>query len=200
MSPRGPVSKRVPFQTPIRSPAKIGIIQSAVWPIRPNLMAMPGSWWHKGTDIRTTGVSNGWPIPGFPRRTSNRRRPRPNVLPDPNAKKPFPLHMNKIGIYYAYWTHNWDADFVPYVAKVKRLGFDILEVNSGTVTNMPDSERDRLKRAAEKAGIELTYCIGLPSRYDIASPDAGVRREGMLMTVPELTSRMSKPRRFTFAT
>jgi|CZKI01.1.fsa_nt_gi D-psicose/D-tagatose/L-ribulose 3-epimerase len=87
--------------------------------------------------------------------------------------------MNKIGIYYAYWTHNWDADFVPYVAKVKRLGFDILEVNSGTVTNMPDSERDRLKRAAEKAGIELTYCIGLPSRYDIASPDAGVRREGM---------------------
>jgi len=87
--------------------------------------------------------------------------------------------MNKIGIYYAYWTHNWDADFVPYVAKVRRLGFDILEVNSGTVTNMPDRERDRLKRAADKAGIELTYCIGLPPRYDIASPDAGVRREGI---------------------
>jgi len=87
--------------------------------------------------------------------------------------------MNKIGIYYAYWTHNWDADFVPYVAKVKRLGFDILEVNSGTVTNMPDRERDRLRRAAERAGIELTYCIGLPPRFDIASPDAGVRSEGM---------------------
>ena len=87
--------------------------------------------------------------------------------------------MNKVGIYYAFWTHDWDADFVPYVAKVKRLGFDILEINSGTVTNMPNRERDRLKAAAERAGIELTYCIGLPPRYDIASPDAGVRRAGV---------------------
>ncbi len=86
---------------------------------------------------------------------------------------------NKIGIYYAYWTHDWDADFVPFVAKVKTLGFDILEVNSGTVTNMPDAERDRLKSAAEEAGIELTYCIGLPHQYDIASPDASIRRAGI---------------------
>jgi D-psicose/D-tagatose/L-ribulose 3-epimerase len=87
--------------------------------------------------------------------------------------------MNKIGIYYAYWTHNWDADFVPFVAKVKRLGFDILEVNSGTVTNMSNPERDRLKRAAERAGIELTYCIGLPHQYNIASPDTAVRKAGV---------------------
>jgi D-psicose/D-tagatose/L-ribulose 3-epimerase len=87
--------------------------------------------------------------------------------------------MNKIGIYYAYWTHNWDADFVPFVTKVKRLGFDILEVNSGTVTNMSNRERDRLKRAAERQEIELTYCIGLPSQYDIASPDAAVRKRGV---------------------
>ena len=87
--------------------------------------------------------------------------------------------MNKIGIYYAYWTHNWDMDFVSFVAKVKKLGFDILEVNSGTVTNMTNRERDRLKRAAEKTGIELTYCIGLPHQYDIASPAAAVRRRGI---------------------
>jgi D-psicose/D-tagatose/L-ribulose 3-epimerase len=87
--------------------------------------------------------------------------------------------MNKIGIYYAYWTRNWDADFVPFVAKVKRLGFDILEVNSGTVTRMSARERDRLKGAAERAGIELTYCIGLPPQYDVASPQAAVRRAGV---------------------
>ena len=87
--------------------------------------------------------------------------------------------MNKIGIYYAYWTKNWDADFVPFVAKVKKLGFDILEVNSGTVTHMPDSQRDRLKAAALKAGIELTFCIGLGGEYDIASADAAVRRRGI---------------------
>ena len=42
-------------------------------------------------------------------------------------------NMNKIGIYYAYWTHEWDADFHPFVDKVADLGFDVLEVNSGTV-------------------------------------------------------------------
>jgi D-psicose/D-tagatose/L-ribulose 3-epimerase len=87
--------------------------------------------------------------------------------------------LNKIGIYYAYWTHNWDADFVPYISKIKRLGFDILEVNAGTVTNMSIRGRDRLRRAAEKADIELTYCIGLPHHHDLASPDSGVRRAGI---------------------
>lgn len=87
--------------------------------------------------------------------------------------------MNKIGIYYAYWTHDWDADFVPYVAKVKELGFDILEVNSGTVTHMANPERDRLKSAAERAGIELTFCIGLSAGYDISSEDAAVRKNGI---------------------
>jgi D-psicose/D-tagatose/L-ribulose 3-epimerase len=86
---------------------------------------------------------------------------------------------NKIGIYYAYWTKTWDADFVPFVLKVKKLGFDILEVNSGTATNMSNPERDRLKKAAEKAGIELTYCIGLPPKYDVASPNASVRKAGV---------------------
>ena len=75
------------------------------------------------------------------------------------------IAMNKVGIYYAYWTHDWDADFVPYVEKVAQLGFDILEVNSGTVTNMSNAERDRLKTAAQEANIELTYCIGLPAQY-----------------------------------
>lgn len=87
--------------------------------------------------------------------------------------------MNKVGIYYAYWTHDWDADFVPFVSKVKSLGFDVLEVNSGTVTEMPNDQRDRLRKAAEKEGIELTYCIGLPARYDIAAEDASVRAGGI---------------------
>ena len=86
---------------------------------------------------------------------------------------------NPIGIYYAYWTQNWDADFVPYVHKVKSLGFDILEVNAGTVTRMSNGERDRLKNAALEAGIELTYCIGLTKEFDIASADSSVRNAGV---------------------
>jgi hypothetical protein len=38
--------------------------------------------------------------------------------------------VSKIGIYYAYWTHDWDADFHPFVDKVADLGFDVLEVNA----------------------------------------------------------------------
>ena len=86
---------------------------------------------------------------------------------------------NAIGIYYAYWTRDWDADFVPYVSKVKALGFDVLEVNSGTVANMRPSERKRLRDAARDAGIELTACIGLPAEYDVASADAFVRGRGI---------------------
>lgn len=87
--------------------------------------------------------------------------------------------MNPIGIYYAYWTQNWDADFVPFVAKVKSLGFDVLEVNAGTVTRMNSSERDRLKKAAFEAGVELSYCIGLPHEFDVASPDSATRKRGV---------------------
>ncbi|MBL8155347.1 MAG: sugar phosphate isomerase/epimerase [Anaerolineae bacterium] len=87
--------------------------------------------------------------------------------------------MNKIGIYYAYWTHDWDADFHPFVDKVADLGFDVLEVNAGTIARMSSEERLRLKAHADDRGIILTYCIGLPHAYDVASPDAAVRAKGV---------------------
>jgi D-psicose/D-tagatose/L-ribulose 3-epimerase len=52
--------------------------------------------------------------------------------------------VNRIGIYYAYWTEVWDADFHPYVDKVADLGFDVLEVNGGTVARMSPEERQAL--------------------------------------------------------
>jgi D-psicose/D-tagatose/L-ribulose 3-epimerase len=56
--------------------------------------------------------------------------------------------INKVGIYYAYWTQDWDADFVPYLSKVKELGFDVLEVNAGTIAALSASERGRLRDAS----------------------------------------------------
>jgi len=87
--------------------------------------------------------------------------------------------MNKIGIYYAYWTHEWDADFHPFVDKVAELGFDILEVNAGTVANMTAEERWSLRAHADDRGIALSYCIGLPHHYDVASEDPAVRKNGI---------------------
>jgi len=87
--------------------------------------------------------------------------------------------MNKIGIYYAYWTHDWDADFHPFVDKVADLGFDILEVNGGTIANISSAERKSLKSHADDRGILLTYCFGMPQKYDIASEDKAVRENGV---------------------
>ncbi|MBE0690718.1 MAG: sugar phosphate isomerase/epimerase [Anaerolineae bacterium] len=87
--------------------------------------------------------------------------------------------MNKVGIYYAYWTREWDVDFHPFIDKVSDLGFDILEVNAGTVGGMTPEERRRLKAHADERNLSLTYCIGLPHAYDVASADASTRRKGI---------------------
>jgi D-psicose/D-tagatose/L-ribulose 3-epimerase len=87
--------------------------------------------------------------------------------------------MNKIGIYYAYWTHDWDADFHPYIDKAADLGFDILEINAGTVAAMTAQERRSLIDHAVGRGISLSYCIGLQKQHDPASSDASTRRAGV---------------------
>jgi D-psicose/D-tagatose/L-ribulose 3-epimerase len=87
--------------------------------------------------------------------------------------------MNKIGIYYAYWTHDWDADFHPFIDKVVELGFDVLEVNAGTIADMTSEERQSLKAHADDKNIILSHCIGLPHKYDIASEDEAIRDNGI---------------------
>jgi len=87
--------------------------------------------------------------------------------------------MNKIGIYYAYWTHDWDADFNVYIDKVADLGFDILEINAGTIVSMSPLERKQLKEHAAASNITLTYCIGLPHKYDVSSRKARTRKRGV---------------------
>jgi len=87
--------------------------------------------------------------------------------------------MNKIGIYYAYWTHDWDADFNVYVDRVADLGFDILETNAGTIASMTSAERKKLKDHATDRNITLTYCIGLPHQYDVSSATENTRKRGI---------------------
>ncbi len=87
--------------------------------------------------------------------------------------------MNKIGIYYAYWTHDWDADFHPFIDKVADIGFDVLEVNGGTVGHMTAEERQALKAHADDRNITLSYCVGLPKQYDLASEAKSVRDNGI---------------------
>ena len=87
--------------------------------------------------------------------------------------------MNRIGIYYAYWTHDWDVDFHPYIDRVAELGFDVLEVNAGTIAEMVVQERLALKAHADDKGIGLSYCIGLQEEYDLAAEAGSVRKNGI---------------------
>lgn len=86
---------------------------------------------------------------------------------------------NKVGIYYAYWEHDWDADFVPFLSLVKGLGFDALEINAGTLARLSSSERKRLRAASTETGVPMSCCIGLPPSSDLASADCGVRKTGI---------------------
>ena len=75
------------------------------------------------------------------------------------------------GIYYAYWEKEWGGDFIPYIRKVKKLGFDILEV---ACHNFSDTENEylyQLKEAADAEGIILTGGYGNDSTHNISGAD-----------------------------
>ena len=87
--------------------------------------------------------------------------------------------MNKVGIYFAYWTESWTGDYKYYVDKVARLGFDVLEVQPDQLLNTPRAELDSLRQMASDRGLELTYCIGFSQDKDLASEATSVRHAGM---------------------
>jgi D-psicose/D-tagatose/L-ribulose 3-epimerase len=87
--------------------------------------------------------------------------------------------MNKIGIYFAYWTDSWMGDYIYFIDKVARLGFDILEVQPDQLLSTPQAGLDSLRQMAADRGIELTYCIGFSPEYDLASESDSVRRAGL---------------------
>ena len=87
--------------------------------------------------------------------------------------------MNPIGIHYGYWTQTWSDDPHRSIPMAQRCGFDILEVNASKVARMSSAERAALKAAADEAGLDLTYSIGLSADMDLASEDAAVRRKGV---------------------
>jgi D-psicose/D-tagatose/L-ribulose 3-epimerase len=87
--------------------------------------------------------------------------------------------MNKIGIYFAYWTDKWTGDYLYYVDKVARLGFDVLEIQPDQLLHMPKTELENLHQMADDRGLELTYCIGFSQDKDLASESDSVRRAGI---------------------
>jgi D-psicose/D-tagatose/L-ribulose 3-epimerase len=87
--------------------------------------------------------------------------------------------MRKVGVFYAYWTHEWEADFIPFVKKVKALGFDQLEVHGGAIAEMDAGSRKKLREEANQNSISLSYGIGLTPDHDVSSLDEATRNRGL---------------------
>ncbi len=77
----------------------------------------------------------------------------------------------RFGIYYAYWEHEWGGNFIPYIEKVKRLGFDILEVACGDFYLEDGAFFDELRRASEYHGVTLTGGYGPRPEHNLAAKD-----------------------------
>ena len=84
----------------------------------------------------------------------------------------------KYGIYYAYWERQWGADYLKYIKKVGKLGFDILEISCAGVKDLREEEADRLRACAEEEGVLLTGGYGPKPSEDLSSADPEVVKNG----------------------
>jgi D-psicose/D-tagatose/L-ribulose 3-epimerase len=80
----------------------------------------------------------------------------------------------KFGIYFAYWEQEWAADYKKYIARVKKLGFDVLEVSCAALAKMSREELLELKDEAEAQGVILTAGYGPAACENLGSSDEGI--------------------------
>ena len=82
----------------------------------------------------------------------------------------------KYGIYYAYWEQEWASDYIPYIEKVAKLGFDFLEIACTPINGYTDRQLKDIRQAAKDNGIFLTAGHGPAPSQNLASADPAVVR------------------------
>lgn len=85
----------------------------------------------------------------------------------------------KFGTGYAYWGTEWQCDYLEMVNKVADIGFDVLEIGADHLYHMSEEEIDNLKAEGLKRGITFTTNSGPAKKYDLASPDEAIRKQGV---------------------
>ena len=87
----------------------------------------------------------------------------------------------KYGIYAPYWTHEWTSDYEYYIPKVKRLGFDILEISCAAFMEKYTTESAMLdlRKCAEDNGVILTSGYGPTQQQNICSTDPEIVKRAM---------------------
>lgn len=80
----------------------------------------------------------------------------------------------KYGIYFAYWEKEWNADQKSYISRVKKLGFDVLEISCAMLKAISTQELMEMKKMAANAGITLTAGYGPGANENLASANEDV--------------------------
>ena len=80
----------------------------------------------------------------------------------------------KYGIYFAYWEKEWNADQKSYISRVKKLGFDVLEISCAMLKEISTQELMEMKKMAANAGITLTAGYGPGANENLASANEDV--------------------------
>lgn len=80
----------------------------------------------------------------------------------------------KYGIYFAYWEKEWNADQKSYISKVKKLGFDILEISCAMLKNISREELVEMREMARAEDVTLTAGYGPGPSENLASSDEAV--------------------------
>ncbi len=87
----------------------------------------------------------------------------------------------KYGIYAPYWTHEWATENEHYIPKVKKLGFDVLEISCVNLIQKYTSDEQilELKECAAEHGVTLTSGYGPTKEQNICSDDPAVVARAM---------------------
>ncbi len=80
----------------------------------------------------------------------------------------------KYGIYFAYWEKEWNADQKSYISRVKKLGFDVLEISCAMLKAISTQELMEMKKMAADAGITLTAGYGPGANENLASANEDI--------------------------
>lgn len=87
----------------------------------------------------------------------------------------------KYGMHYIYWQTDLQCkSYVPYVAKVKQLGFDVLELGDYLILNLSDEEVDELASAAREYDVELSIGLDPPQDSSLTAMEKESRDRGVL--------------------
>ena len=85
--------------------------------------------------------------------------------------------MFKFGVDSLIWTEEFTEKELPLIEKAKSLGFSVIDINVSHPERFPASA---VAKKIREVGIEPVTTIGLPADSNIISPEASVRRHGIV--------------------